>query len=175
MIQKRGIRKMKNNKQKIDIGKLALIVFSLLLVILIFKTFLIPAVLGMLGILLKLVDLYKLLEMPYLFFGSALFLFISWYFFNILCNITYRLFKFAMTTSIYTSKKENDSEEEIREGAYCTQCGKHIEEGEWQQRDGHLEKYFFGLLEKDVWERYFCSDKCYRKFVRTSEKGNKTK
>ena len=104
------IRKKKmNKKRKIDWGKVALIVFCGLLVYLIFKIFLIPAVLGMIGILLKLVDLYKLLEMPYLFFGSALFLFISWYFFNIFCNITYRLIKFVFTTSIYSSDKGNNT------------------------------------------------------------------
>ncbi len=166
---------MVKQKRNIDFGKVALIVFSALLVIQIFKIFLIPMVLSMVNILLKLVDLYKLLEMPYLFFGSALFLFMVWYFFNAFCSITYRLFKFVITTSIYKTEKENDSKGEIREGAYCTQCGKHIEEGEWQQRDGRLERYFFGLLERDIWERYFCSDKCYRKFVRTLDKDKKIK
>lgn len=162
-------------KKTINWGNLALVIACLLIAILIFKTFLIPIVLGILNRLLKLIDLYKLLEMPYLFFGSALFLFISWYIFSALCNITYRLFNFAMTTSIYSSKKENDSKEEIREGAYCTQCGKHIEKEEWKHRDGHIEKYFFGLLEKNIWDSYTCSDKCWKKFVNTSYKGNKTK
>ena len=90
-----------NLRDNIKWDKLLLIIFSLLIVILIFKTFLIPMVLSMLNIFLKLLKLYKLLEMPYLFFGSALFLFMVYYLFNILCNITYRLFMFAMTTSIY--------------------------------------------------------------------------
>ncbi len=161
--------------KRIDIGRLMLIVFSLLLVILIFQAFLIPIVLGMVKSLLRLVELYKLLEMPYLFFGSALFLFISWCIFSALCNITYRLFKFAMTTSIYSSEKKDNSKEEIRDGAYCTQCGKHIKEGEWKCRDGHIEKYFFRLLEKDIWDSYFCSDKCWKKFVKISDKRSKVK
>lgn len=166
---------MEKNKKQIDIGKILLIIFSALLVILILKTFLIPMSFSMVGILLGLVELYKLLEMPYLFFGTALFLYCIWYLFVGFVNLAYRLIKFIATTSIYKTKKEKDPEGEIREGAYCTQCGKHIKEGKWQQRDGHLEKYFFGLLEKDIWERYFCSDKCYRKFVRTSEKDEKDK
>ncbi len=159
-----------NNKRNIDFGKILLIAFCALLVILIFKTFLIPAVLGMTSGLLRLVDMYKLLEMPYLFFGTALFIFITWYVFSILCNLTYRLFKFVMTTSIYKEEKENDSEGEIREGAYCTQCGKHIKKEEWKHKDGHIEKYFFGLLERDIWESYSCSDKCWKKFVKDKYK-----
>ena len=156
-------------------GKVSLVVFCALLIILIFKNFLIPAVLGMVDLLLGLVGLYKLLEMPYLFFGSALFLFISWYIFNIFCNFTYWLIKFVMTTSIYKTEKEKDSEGEIREGAYCTQCGKHIQKGEWKHREGHIEKYFFGLLERDIWCSYFCSDKCWKKFVNDSYKDKKKK
>jgi len=90
--------------KRINWANLLLIIFCLLLIILLFKTFLIPMVMSMINILLKLVDLYKLLEMPYLFFGSAFFLVFVWYIFSALCDITYRLFKFAMTTSIYTSQ-----------------------------------------------------------------------
>ena len=98
--------KRKVNWKKIKWDKLLLVIFCLLLTIIIFKTFLAPMVLSMARILLKLVDLYKLLEMPYLFFGSALFLFMVWSLFKIFCNITYWLFKFAMTTSMYSSNKE---------------------------------------------------------------------
>ncbi len=163
---------MGNNKKQIDWGKVALMIFCALLIILIFKTFLIPAVKGMIGILLGLVELYKQLEMPYLFFGSALFLFISWYIFSAICNITYFLIKYVFTTSVYSSEEKNNSKEEIREGSYCTQCGKHIRREDWKHRDGHIEKYFFGLLEKNIWDSYSCSDKCWKKFVRTSYKGN---
>ena len=97
---------IKDRVRKIKWDKLSLVMFSLLIVILIFKTFLIPMVMSIVNILLKLVDLYKLLEMPYLFFGSALFLFMGWYIFNIFCNITYWLLKFALTTSVYDSQKK---------------------------------------------------------------------
>ncbi len=170
---------MKDKKKQIDWGKVGLMVFCALLVILIFRSFLIPAVLGMVGILLKLVVLYKSLEMPYLFFGSVFFLFISWYFFNIFCNFTYRLIKFVFTTSVYKIEKKNDSKGEIREGAYCTQCGKYIPEGEHFSREGHIIRSFFGLFEKDNWEHYFCSDKCDRKFCKSykikSKKGKNKK
>jgi len=99
--------------KQIKWNKLTLVIFSLLGIIFIFKAFLIPVVSSMLGILLSLIDLYKLLEMPYLFFGSALFLFIGWYFFIIFCNISYRLFKFAMTTSIYSKVKGEKNGKEI--------------------------------------------------------------
>ena len=104
MKQKNKIMNLKL-KGEINLDKLLLVLFSLLAVVLIFKILLIPMALSMVNILLKLVDLYKLLEVPYLFFGSALFLFVVWYFFNILCGITYTLFKFAVTTSVYESQK----------------------------------------------------------------------
>lgn len=100
--------KRKIRWDKIRWDNLVLVIFCLLLTIIIFKTFLIPMFLSMINILLKLVELYKLLEMPYLFFGSALFLFIVWYLFKIICNITYKLFKFAVTTSVYSSHKARE-------------------------------------------------------------------
>ena len=166
---------MDKKKRKIDLVKVALIIFCALLIVLIFKTFLIPMVLSMINILLKLVDLYKLLEMPYLFFGSAFFLILVWYIFSAICNITYELIEFVMTTNIYSSEKKNDSGEEIRDGAYCTQCGKHIEKDEWIHRDGIRVYYFFHLLKRNIWESYFCSNKCWKKFVRTSGKRRKVK
>ena len=72
------------------------------------------------------------------------------------------------------SQKKNYSKKEIREGAYCTQCGKYIPKGEHFSREGHITISFFRLFEKNNWEHYFCSDKCDRKFSRTSQKGNKT-
>lgn len=103
---KRIAKKIRITLDNIKLDKLLLVIFCLLLSILIFKTFLIPMVLSMVSILLKLVDLYKLLEMPYLFFGSAFFLFMVWYLFNLLCNIIYKLFKFAVTTQIYKSEDQ---------------------------------------------------------------------
>jgi len=97
---------MGNKKRKINFRNVTLMIFSVFLIFLIFKTFLIPLALGMINILLKLYDLYKLLEMPYLFFGSALFLFMGWYLFRIFCNITYKLFEFLVTTSLYDSQKK---------------------------------------------------------------------
>ena len=153
--------------REIDWVKVALMSLSILLVILIFKSFLIPMALGMINILLELVNLYKLLEMPYLFFGSALFLFIFWYFFTIFCNITCRLIKFVMTNSIHKPESKIQKEkpvQEVREGSYCTQCGKYIPKGEYISRDGVVIYYFFRLFKKYVWEHYFCSLKCGRKF-----------
>ena len=54
-------------------------------------------------------------------------------------------------------------EKEVREGAYCTQCGKYIPEGEWYSRDGERVRYFFGF-KRDEWYYYFCSEECDKKF-----------
>ena len=105
-------KKINMNKilKRIKWDKLVLVIFCLLVLVFLFKVFLIPMVLSMVKILLKLVDLYKLLEMPYLFFGSALFLFMVWYIFNAICNIAYQLFKFTMTTSKYDSQNRSNAQ-----------------------------------------------------------------
>ena len=94
---------------KFDIKKvkwvnLLLIIFCSGLIVGLFKTFLIPGAFAMVNILLKLIDLYKLLEMPYLFFGSAFFLCLSWYVFTAVCNVIFRLFQFVITTKVYVSQ-----------------------------------------------------------------------
>ena len=96
----------KQKKRKIDWGKAALMIFSFLMIIIIFKIFLIPMVLSMANILQNLIILYKLLAMPYLFFGSLCFLFIIWYFFTMVCKITYWLFEFVVTTNIIMKEKK---------------------------------------------------------------------
>ena len=70
-------------------------ILSIIFVVWVVITFLVPAVMGMLNSFLLLVEMLKLLEMPYLFFGSLAFLFISFYVFNAVTIILIRIVEWA--------------------------------------------------------------------------------
>ncbi len=65
----------------------------------------IPAVLNMVDILLSLVELYKLLEMTDVFFGSAFFLVVSWVILNAIINVTIVIFRFVVKLKLYKEDK----------------------------------------------------------------------
>jgi len=97
-------------KKEFDLKNIVLAVLSLGLVIIIFQHLLIPIVLNIMKIFISLISLLKLLEMPYLFFGGVLILFILWHIFGAICNITIMLIKFIINTNLYKKQKKKERE-----------------------------------------------------------------
>lgn len=99
---------MKNNKNiKFEINRefvkgilVALGVFIIL--IFLFKVFLIPLALSIFGIFIALLTLYPLLSIEFKFLGGIFFLFVYWYIFSAICRIVFIIIE---ATKDYFKKK----------------------------------------------------------------------
>ena len=69
---------------------------GLIFCVFIYKDFIIPAIFSLFEIFLLLIELYKELEMPYLWFATAFLIVVGWYFLIQVIQITLNIFNLSI-------------------------------------------------------------------------------